>query len=269
LQLLNKIIRLDMILEKQHKPYVAGISLAQEIEDTVHKFLTHKMSLKDWDVCIWEGVSYTILANALFSSGRYEEASEKLNVALSAENISGIEASGLKLDRYLSRAFSLRACLALSLAEESLTKVELNWVNGCLVSKEDESRIEKILKQAEEDMIRAEEASDRAYLDGAKHLWIDNLRDKLQLIIENDYARVLLTFPAQEGLRVLHQTIAVALRKNGGRRFNLNEVEAIGTGVNIEDVESLKSLGVIHTLQDCPRTYYYSGMRLFIILPLG
>ncbi|MFA5349748.1 MAG: GNAT family N-acetyltransferase [Candidatus Omnitrophota bacterium] len=269
LHLLNKIIRLDMILEKQHKPYVAGISLAQEIEDTVHKFLTHKMSLKDWDVCIWEGVSYTILANALFSSGRYEEASEKLNVALSAENISGIEASGLKLDRYLSRAFSLRACLALSLAEESLTKVELNWVNGCLVSKEDESRIEKILKQAEEDMIRAEEASDRAYLDGAKHLWIDNLRDKLQLIIENDYARVLLTFPAQEGLRVLHQTIAVALRKNGGRRFNLNEVEAIGTGVNIEDVESLKSLGVIHTLQDCPRTYYYSGMRLFIILPLG
>jgi hypothetical protein len=253
-----------MILEKEHKFYVAGISLVQEIEDTVRKFLTRKMSLKDWNVSIWEGISYIILANALLSSGRYAKAQEKLSIALSAENIAGIKASGLELSRYLSRGFNLRAGISLFLAEESLIKAELGWVNGFIISNEDKSGIEKMLRQADENIAMAE-ASDRTYIDGINHLWIRDLRGKLQFIINNDYARILLTIPHEESLRVLHQAIAAVLRKKGGCRFNLNEVEAVGASVNIGDVESLKSLGVIHTIQDYPRTYYYSGMKLFIV----
>ncbi|MDD5662034.1 MAG: 50S ribosomal protein L11 methyltransferase [Candidatus Omnitrophica bacterium] len=264
LQLLNKIIRLDMILEKEHKFYVAGISLVQEIEDTVRKFLTRKMSLKDWDVSIWEGISYIILANALLNSGRYAKAQEKLAIALSAENIAGIKASGLELSRYLSRGFNLRASISLFLAEESLIKAELGWVNGLIISNEDKSEIEKMLRQADENIAMAE-ASDRTYIDGINHLWIRDLRGKLQFIINNDYARILLTIPHKEGLRVLHQAIAAVLRKKGGRRFNLDEVNAVGISLNMKDVECLKSIEVIHTIQDYPRTYYYSGMKLFIV----
>ncbi|MDD2680015.1 MAG: peptidoglycan DD-metalloendopeptidase family protein [Candidatus Omnitrophica bacterium] len=268
LYLYHKLILMDRILG-QNKPYVNGVSMSQEIENTVKEFLKHKALLKHWGTPHWESISLMILANVLFYKGKYQEAEEELNFALANENIARIEKAGFEISGYyLSQAFNRRASISLFFAEERLITAELKWIGGTPVAEEDKTTIERLLNQTGRDMLLAG-FYNKDYVMGEGQIRVQNFMKKLQLITKNDYTRFLLSVPPRESLQILHQAIAKVLLDKGGYQFSLGEVRAVmAADIDEKDIKHLKAIEVINTIQDSSQLYY-RGMQLFITRPLG
>ncbi|MBU1929583.1 MAG: hypothetical protein KKD79_06990 [Candidatus Omnitrophica bacterium] len=259
----EKIRYLDKMSDK-NKFYVGSISLSREIENSVEELLKFKGWLASHKRRDWVVLSRIISAEALNRQGRYSEAKDEIDTALSMEYTSGIMKSDPDTSRYFARGFHLKASLALFLVEELLFKAELKWVRGTVFQPEDLENIEYLFEQAEND-IKMAEMADKSYVDGVNHLMMEELSLKAEIIKRDRYEQM----PLRDSARVLHGAIALALGKENRRRFNLKELKNVDSGINIApvDIEGLKVLGIIASINDMRETFYYSGMRFIVIRP--
>lgn len=259
----EKIIYLDRMMNK-NKLYLSGVSLGQEIEDSLDEMLKYNGRLLRYDRREWVVLSRIILADTLNRQGRYPEAKSEIDIALSPEHTSGMMKGGPAVSRYFARGLHLRASLILLSIEELLFKEELKWILGRTIVQENVIKFNSLFEQAAND-IRLADMTDRSYVDGINHMAIEQLSLKTRVISRNNFDNAF----AGADIVNLYKAIALALRKNERRRFNLEELKRFNAELDAKhpDIVNLRLNGVIVPVNDMYNTFFYQGMRFIAIKP--
>ncbi|TRZ94393.1 hypothetical protein D4R78_06530, partial [bacterium] len=245
------------------KLYSHGFDNTDEQKSTLLELSLFEISLPRDVIPNWEFIAYVFFIQALVSKNEYESAEHLLSIFFQKMSLIYIKEDRFPVDKYIARAFDLRASIRLINIEEMLISTELSWISG-LAIRDDVLVLKPLFAAAASDI---KNAFDRegSYLQGRNYLTYMNLFSKFAMIEKNDYDDIIPYISYRKSLSELHQAIARLLRKKGGRRFSLKELREANVDIDPKDIEILKEIKVIGTVQDSPETYYYGDMSIFIV----
>ncbi|MCG2714582.1 MAG: HEAT repeat domain-containing protein [Candidatus Omnitrophica bacterium] len=260
--LFEKAAYLDTFIQSG-RLYSYGFDIANELNKTVSEFSQYDKILRQYVTPNWEFLSYIFLIQALVGKNEYQYAEHLINIFFQKSYLINMKEDRFPVNKYIARAFDLRASIRLINIEDMLISAELSWISG-LAIRNDVLGLKPLFAAAASDMKNAF-ARGGSYLHGRNCLTYMNLFNKFTMIQRNDYDDIISYISYRKSLSELHQAIAWLLRKKGGRKFTLKELREANVDIDPKDIEILKAINVIATIQDLPETYYYSDMSIFIV----
>ncbi|MDD5505941.1 MAG: hypothetical protein PHR73_04215, partial [Candidatus Omnitrophica bacterium] len=260
--LFEKAAYLDNFIQSG-KLYSQGFDITRELNNTVSKLSQYDSILRQYVTPNWEFLAYVFLAQSLVSKNEYQCAEHLLTAFFQKSGLMNMQEGRYPLNQYIARAFDLRASIRLINIEKRLIGTELNWISGLAIEGEIPG-LKALFAAASNDM-KDSFARGGSYLHGRNCLTYINLYNKLLMIEQEDYEQGIYRISFRKSLGELHQAIARILLSKGGRRFNLRQLREAKVYIDPGDIEILKAIKVISTIQDLPETYYYGDMSVFVV----
>ncbi|MEI6831993.1 MAG: CheR family methyltransferase, partial [Candidatus Omnitrophota bacterium] len=260
--LFEKAAYLDTFIQSG-RLYFYGFDIANELNKTVSEFSQYDKILRQYVTPNWEFLSYIFLIQALVGKNEYQYAEHLLDIFFKKSYLINKKEDRFLVDKYIARAFDLRASIRLINIEERLIRTELSWIRELAIR--DELLALKCLFAAAASDMKNASAKGGSYLHGKNCLTYLSLFNKFTMIKWDDYDNAIFCISYRKSLSELHRAIAWLLRKNGGRRFSLKELREANVDIDPKDIEVLKAIKVIGTIQDLPETYYYGDMSIFVV----
>ncbi|MDD5097726.1 MAG: hypothetical protein PHU59_04515, partial [Candidatus Omnitrophica bacterium] len=260
--LFEKAAYLDVFIQSG-RLYFQGFDLATELNLTIAEFSQYDKILRANVTFNWEFLSYIFIIQGLVSKSEYQRAEQLLSIFFEKSNLINMQEDRFPVNKYIARAFDLRASIKLLKIEEMLINAELNWIGG-LGLQDKLLNLKSLLAAAANDMNNAFTRGG-SNLHGKNCLTYMDFISKLTMIEKNEYVDFISRISYKKSFSELLQAIAWLLRQKGGRRFNLKELREANIDIDPKDMEILKRTNVIQTIQDLPEAYYYGDMSVFII----